>query len=187
MVKTPQNGMSNPTDVKIFILFLLDNINYPLDYATIHDICIQNGYVGGFDFAACFSQLKELGHVLEDEAEGEIYYVISSTGKMVAAELQSNILLSIREKSLKSAMRLLSFKKRQAKLASSVEKREDGKYNLHCEITEPGGNILKIDLCVASRMQAEDMQKKFDKEPESVYRRLLSVLSGDADYVLQSM
>ena len=125
-MKVPQNGMSNPTDVKIFILFLLDNINYPLDYATIYDICIQNGYVGGFDFAACFSQLKDLGHILEDGEGEETYYVISSTGKMVAAELQSNILLSIREKSLKSAMRLLSFKKRKVKLSSAVDHREDG-------------------------------------------------------------
>ncbi len=184
-MKLPQNGMSNPTDVKIFILFLLDNINYPLDYDTIHDICIQNGYVGGFDFTACFSQLKELGHVLEDGDGEERYYVISPTGKMVAAELQSNILLSIREKSLKSAMQLLSFKKRQAKTASSVSQRKDGKYQLHCEITEPGGDVLNIDLCIASHALAEEMQKKFDKDPESVYRRLLSVLSGDVDYVLQ--
>ena len=185
MKKISQNGMSNPTDVKIFILFLLDHINYPLDYTTIHDICIQNGYVGGFDFVACFSQLKEQGHILEESDGRETYYVISSTGKLVASELQSNILLSIREKSLKSAMQLLSFQKRNATMSSSVEKREDGKYTLHCEIDEPGGGILKVDLCVASYMQAEDMKRKFDKDPESVYRRLLAVMSGDADYVLQ--
>jgi hypothetical protein len=183
-MKTPQNGMSNQTDVKIFILFLLDNINYPLDYSTIHDICIQNGYVCGFDFAACFSQLKELGHILEDGEEGERYYVISPTGKMVAAELQSNLLLSIREKSLKSAMRYLSFRKRKAEMASSVEQREDGKYIFHAEITDPRGDLLRLDLCMASRLQAESMKRKFDKDPESVYRRLLSVLTEDADYVL---
>ena len=184
-MKAPQNGMSNPTDVKIFILYLLDHINYPLDYSTVHDVCVQNGYVGGFDFAACFSELKELGHVLEESEEGESYYVISPTGRMVAAELQNNILLSIREKSLKSAMHLLSFKKRQASMESSVEKRADGKFTLHCEITEPAGDVLRLDLCMSSRLHAESMKKKFDKDPESVYRRLLSVLTGDVDYVLQ--
>ena len=184
-MKKPQNGMSNPTDVKIFILYLLEHINYPLDYSTIHDVCIQNGYVGGFDFVACFSELKELGHILEDAENGESYYVISPTGRMVSAELQSNILLSIREKSLKSAMHLLSFKKRNATMASSVEKRQDGKFILHCEIIEPHGDVLRLDLAMSSRLHAEGMKKKFDKDPESVYRRLLSVLTGDADYVLQ--
>lgn len=183
-MKTFQSGMRDPTEIKIFILFLLDHINYPLDYATIQDIVAQNGYVGGFDFAACFSQLRELGHILEDEEDGVTYYVISPTGKTVAAELQSDLLLSIREKSLKSAMQLLSFRRRHATTSSAVEQRTDGKYTLRCDISDPSGEILHLDLCVSSRLQAEAMKKKFDHDPEDVYRRLLAVITRDADYVL---
>ena len=184
-MKNTQNGMSDPTDIKIFILFLLDNINYPLDYSTIHDVAVQNGYVGQFEFAECFSKLRELGHILADELDGETYYVISPTGRMVASELQSNILLSIREKSLKSALRLLSFRRRNADFRSEIIERDDRKFDLHCEITEPGGALLKLDLCVPSRLQAEAMQKKFEKEPEGVYRRIIAIMSGDAEYALQ--
>lgn len=183
-MKVSQSGLNDKTDVKIFILFLLDNINYPLDYSTIYDIVSESGYVRDFDFAECFSQLREQGHILEDTEGGVTYYIISNTGKIVAAELQSNLLLSLREKSLKLAMRYLSFQKRGATASSSIEKRSDGKYTLHCEIKEPVGDILRVDLCISSRLQAEDMKKKFDKEPESVYRRLLAVMSADADYVL---
>lgn len=184
-MKNRANGMSDPTDIKIFILFLLDNINYPLDYTTIHDVIVQNGYVGRFDFAECFSKLRELGHILEDEQDGETYYMISPTGKLVASELQSNILLSIREKSLKSALRLLSFRKRNATYTATVQERADHKYTLRCEINDPNGSLLSLELCVPSRLQAETMQKKFEKEPEGVYRRIISVLSGDAEYALQ--
>ena len=183
-MKVSQSGLNDKTDVKVFILFLLDNINYPLDYSTIYDIVAESGYVRDFDFAECFSQLRELGHILEDEEGGVTYYIISHTGKIVATELQSDLLLSIREKSLKIAMRYLSFQKRNATPASSIEKRSDGKYTFHCGIKEPEGDILRIDLCVSSRLQAEAMKKKFDKEPESVYRRLLAVITEDADYVL---
>ncbi len=183
-MKPRQTGMSDPTDIKIFILFLLDNINYPLDYTTIHDIMVQNGYVGQFDFAECFSKLKELGHILEEEQDGETYYMISDSGKMVASELQSNLLLSIREKSLKSAMRLLSFQKRKAHLLASVTEREDHRYVVHCEITEPGGTLFHMDLCVPSRLQAEAIRSRFEKEPETVYRSMMSVMSGDVDYAL---
>ncbi len=178
------HGMSDPNDIKIFILYLLDAINYPLDYETVHDVCIQNGYVEAFDFAQAFSKLEELGHVLKDTYGSETVYVISDTGRMVANELQSELMLSIREKSLKSAMRLLSFKKRRAKLKASVTERADGKYTLHCEISDPLGSILSVDLCAPSRLQAEEIKRRFEKEPETTYRRLLSVLSGDADYAL---
>lgn len=183
-MKTYQNGMNDKTDIKVFILFLLDNIDYPLDYDTIHDIVAESGYVGDFDFAECFSKLLELGHILEDQENGVSYYLISPTGKIVSAELQSKLMLSIREKSLKIAMRFLSFQRRGATPSSRVEQREDGKYTLHCEITDPVGKLLCMDLCMASRLQAEDMKKKFDKDPEDVYRRLLSVMTWDADYLL---
>ena len=120
-MKKYQGGMSDKTDIKVFILYIMDCIDYPLEYDVIRELAAQNGYVGDFDFAECFSQLLELGHVLEDTENGIKYYIVSSTGRMVATELQSNLLLSIREKSLKSAMRYLSFRKRKAEMASSVE------------------------------------------------------------------
>lgn len=183
-MKTYQNGMNDKTDIKVFILFLLDNIDYPLDFDTIHDIVTESGYVGDFDFAECFSKLLELGHILEDQENGVTYYLISPTGKIVSAELQSKLMLSIREKSLKIAMRFLSFRKRNATPASAIERREDGKYVFHCEIADPVGKLLSVDIAMASRLQAEEMKKKFDKDPEDVYRRLLSVLTWDADYLL---
>ncbi len=184
-MKQRHDGMSDPTDIKIFILFLLDSIDYPLDYSTVHDIIVQNGYVSRFDFAECFSQLREQGHILEDEKDGKVYYAISPTGKMVASELQSNLLQSIREKSLKSALRLLSFRKRNATCKSEVRERADHRYTLHCEISDPEGELLRVDLCVSSRLQAERMEKKFGKEPEEIYRRMVAVLSGDAEYALE--
>lgn len=179
-----QTGMNDPNDIKIFILFLLDSINYPMDYSTIHDIILQSGYVGQFDFAQCFSELKERGHILEESDGSETYYAISATGRMVASELQGNLMQSIRDKSLKCAMRFLSFQKRNAAPSSSVTERPDRKYNLHCAITEPNGSILSLDLCVSSRLQAEEMKARFDKEPEGVYRRLMAVISGDPEYVM---
>ena len=174
-MKQRHDGMSDPTDIKIFILFLLDSIDYPLDYSTVHDIIVQNGYVSRFDFAECFSQLREQGHILEDEKDGKVYYAISPTGKMVASELQSNLLQSIREKSLK----------RNATCKSEVRERADHRYTLHCEISDPEGELLRVDLCVSSRLQAERMEKKFEKEPEEIYRRMVAVLSGDAEYALE--
>ncbi len=183
-MKVMQGGLADKIDIKVLILFLLDNIDYPLDYSTIYDVVLEGGYIRDFDFAECFSELKELGHVLEDTEGGVAYYIISPTGKMVVAELQSKLMLSIREKSLKIAMQMLSFQKRKATTSSSVEKREDGKYTFHCEIKDPHGDIMSLDLCVGARLQAEDMQRKFEKDPESVYRRLLAVITSDADYVL---
>ena len=121
MKKKNERELWDKTDVKIFILFLLDNLQYPLDLDTIHRIVYETGYVGGFDFAECFSELLDAGHIIADEVDGVAYYQVSSTGRMVAKQLQSELLDEIREESMICAARLLSLKARGATLHTSTE------------------------------------------------------------------
>ena len=45
---SPIGGMKN---VKIFVLYLMANIGYPMNFATINDVTLQNDYVMYLDFA----------------------------------------------------------------------------------------------------------------------------------------
>ncbi len=179
-------AMGNKTDIKIFILFLLNEINYPLDYTSIVDVISENGYVGSFDFAEAFSELCEKGHIEVKETNGERLYSIASTGRMVAEELQGELLESIREKSRKGAMRLVSLLRRGAKVRSEILPRQDGKYLFVAEMTETEGTILKNEIVVSTLRAAEHLKERFDRNPEAIYRGILSVLTGEMEYLLQN-
>lgn len=177
-------GMSDKTEIKIFILFLLDEINYPLDYRLVHDIVSESGYVGRFDFAECFSELTELGHITTFEEEGTTYYLISPLGHMVATELQGTLLDSIRERSRTVAMRLLSLHKRGASCECRVEKRKDGKFEVRCIILEKGAVLMDTVMAVPTQSEAEQIKRHFEEKPEDVCRGVLSVLTGKIDYYM---
>ena len=87
-------------NVKIFVLYLMENINYPLDYATLNDIIMQTDYVMYLDFAESFNEMTDAGLILEveGEEEGRPMYIVSEKGKIVARELNSDILSSILDK-----------------------------------------------------------------------------------------
>ena len=94
--------LKNKTDIKRFILYLLANVGYELTYDQIHDISVQDNFVGSMDFAECFSELLDTGNVEEVAAEGENGtpgYKITGQGMSVAAALQSDIMGFIRTKS----------------------------------------------------------------------------------------
>ena len=38
-------------EIKIFVLYLMDNIHYPLEFTAINDIVMQTDYVAYLDFA----------------------------------------------------------------------------------------------------------------------------------------
>ena len=53
----------SPQQVKVFILYLLEKIGYPLDYNDLATIVIRDGYVDYFDFVTYFHELLEAGHI----------------------------------------------------------------------------------------------------------------------------
>ena len=61
IIKTEVLDMASPIgsmrNVKIFVLYLLENINYPLDFVTINDIVMQTDYVMYLDFAEGFNEM----------------------------------------------------------------------------------------------------------------------------------
>ena len=53
---SPIGDMKN---VKIFVLYLMANIGYPMNFATINDVTLQNDYVMYLDFAEAFNSLLD--------------------------------------------------------------------------------------------------------------------------------
>ena len=175
--------LTDKNDIKIFILYLLHNVHYPLDFDTINDIVIQDEFVGYFEFAECFAELLDAGHIKEERTNGIDMYAITDTGSQVAVQLQSNILAPIREKSLKSALRLLSFQKSKAELKSSVEMTDDGKYSFKCSIFENKEPTMELHLVVDSKERAEKMKANFNERPEVVYKGILAMAECEVDYL----
>ena len=172
------------TDVKIFILYLLDGLRYPMTYNQMVDIVEACGYVKGFDFAECFSELTEDGHVAYDEVAGERYYIISRTGQMVAHELQDTIDPEILKKCQVAVSRHLSLERRGAKIHSSVAERADGKYLVSCSLTDDAGELLSFTFAAATRAQAEAIRRHCEECPDAIYRGMWTVMSGEVDFLL---
>lgn len=185
-----QAPLKDKNDIKIFILYLLKNLNYPLDFNTIGDIVVQDEFVNYFDFAECFAELLDCGNIeklpADKGADGEHkeLYRITQNGITIAEQLQSALLNMIKEKSLKSAMRLLSFKSRGSDVSCSYTEREDGRFDLHCEVSEKDNKILELGLIIESKYQLDKMLYNFNERPEVVYRGIISLLTGDINYLI---
>lgn len=179
-----QAALKDKNDIKIFILFLMKNIGYPLDCDTLNDVVVQDGVVSYFDFVECFAELLDTGNVSEVQKNDETYYEITEQGVDVVDSLEGNLLGILRDKSLKSALRLLSFKKRGSEIKCNSSELEDGRFKLTCSVVEHRDEVLKIDLVVDNKVELEKMKYNFNDKPEVCYRGILAVLSGDVNYLL---
>ncbi len=181
--------MSSPLgsqqNVKVFVLYLMQHVGYPMDFVTLNDIVMQTDYVAYLDFAESFSQMEDTGLVLRtgQSSAGEPTYSITDKGRTVVESLQEHILPSILEESLTCALRHLDFTRRGVKASSHIEEAPGGGYNFHCSLTEQGKILLSTVLHVDTAARAALMAEQFRQNPENVYRATLALLSGNVNYL----
>ena len=114
------SAIGSVQNVKIFVLYLMENINYPLDFVTINDIVMQTDYVMYLDFAVAFNEMLDGDLIVKTMEDGEEKYSVTEKGKYVARELKSDLLSSILDQSLARALRYLNFKTSFWKMSPSL-------------------------------------------------------------------
>lgn len=244
--------LKEENEIKIFILYLLDKIGYPLDYPSIGSIMMQDGVVNFFDFAQCFFALVDAGHIREiivdddngsaeeengkadtedkktakytaekagggraDTASGEsdkpngtsdpsdpsetaeaaddeedtepgatVLYEVTDTGRQVARVLSDNLMVAVREKGYRSALRHLSFAKKGAYIDSSYKPAGEG-FTVNCSIKQKNGVILDLNVHADSEYQLNRMLRNFNDRPEVIFRGIVALLSGDVNYLFE--
>lgn len=183
MKKHKQFGLNTITDLKVFLLFLLDNIRYPIDRDTILSIIEENTDDISLDYEQCLGELAESQHLLYDEIEGERYYMISDKGRAVASELYDSLDAGFRERSLRSASKHVSLSKSGASIKAYVEQTESKRFRVTLEAYDRYGDIMKTSLTVNSRAEAEQIKRNFESKPDGVYRGVLFSATGRIEYL----
>ena len=170
-------------NVKIFILYLMQNVGYPLDFVSINDIVMQTDYVMYLDFAVAFNEMLDAGLIVKLEQDGEELYEITENGKIVATELKSDVLGVILDKALYAALRYLDFKKRGVTVKFDIDPTDDGRYKITATFVEKGECLFSQTLIVDSAQRAELMKKNYYERPEALYKGVLAILSGNVNYI----
>ncbi|GEM_PF-253265 len=174
--------------VKIFVLYLLENINYPLELCTISDIVMQTDYVMFLDFAESFNEMTDAGLIEQlDPAEegGNPLFIITDHGRTVAQGLKSDVLPSILDKSLTAAFRYLDFARR--KITTDCEilnvNAMTGECDVHARILEEKRILFDAVLHVDSINRAERMKRNFEDKPDVIYRGYTALLAGNMNFI----
>ena len=183
MKRNKKFGLNSITDLKVFLLFLLDNIRYPVDSDTITTIVSENTDDITLDYQQCLGELVDSEHLLYDEIEGVRYYMISDKGREVASELYDNLDAGFRERSLRSAIKFLSLSKSEASIRTNIDKTESGRYRVTLEAFDRYGELMKTSLAVNSLAEAEQIKRNFESKPDGVYRGVLFSATGRIEYL----
>ena len=172
-------SLKNKKDIKIFILYLLRYVGYPLDYVTLHDICVYDGIVSSFDFTECLDELVDADNILRTVDGTDEYYSVTEQGERVSRALSSDLLRSIRETGKRAAMRVLNFGSAGTEFRSEIGNEDaDGSCPFICEIKGGGAALMRLELSAATKNEARFMKNAFDSDPEGMLRSVYELFTG---------
>lgn len=172
------------TQAKIFILYILGNIGESVEFTTLNDMVLQDGLVTYFDFAAAFSDLLDKGQITSEgiAADGEPLYTVTEEGRSVLESYQHNMPPAVRDRAVRHAMRVLAFKRDGVRQQSTIEPAEGG-FILTCTISNRHNELFRTSVFLADRDYAEQLRDNFDDRSDIIYRGVLSLLSGDVNFI----
>lgn len=175
--------LKTETDIKVFLLFLLDNIGYPVEFMMLMSIVEENTNNISYDYTACLDELVDSGHLVIDELEGDKYYSVTEKGHFVASELYDTLDVGFRERSLKSALQFISLSDRGSSIQSYITETSEKRFTVTMKADDRFGELMRLSLTVNSRAEAEEIKKNFDNKPDGVYRGVLFASTGRMGYI----
>ena len=175
--------LKTTTDIKVFLLFLLDNIAREIDYTTMMKIVEENTDDISFEYPECLNQLVASGHLLCEEIANEKYYLISDKGRMVASQLYDTLDKNFRERSLRCAIRHISLSKSGAGIKAFITETESKKFKVTLEAFDRFGEVMSVSVTVNSRTEAETIKRNYEAKPDGVYRGVLFSVTGKLEFI----
>lgn len=162
--------------IKFLILYVAAGVAEPMPMSDIQALTMIDDGIDYFDFSQCLNELVQTDHLRLDEQQ---QYTITPKGLKNSEICQSGLPYSVRLK----ADRLIQAHRqelvRRAQVQARVERRENGTYTVSLSLSDDVDNVMRLQLMVATQEMAEDLARRFQKNPEQVYARLVSALYGE--------
>lgn len=171
-------GLWNKNDIRILLCYILSSVDAPLSREDIAQIVQGKALANYFEVGDALASLVKQGNVVLGE---DGLYSAAPSGREIAQSLDASLPLSVRDKALEAAVRLMADARARRENRVDVIETEQG-FQVTCHISGGKMELMAISLYVPDRAQAELVERNFYRDPEGVYKLLLSSLTGDTAY-----
>ena len=159
-------------DIKILILYVLRRLPLPVDQQTLLELCQCDGGIGYFDWTDCLGELMKSEHIRLTE-EG---YQITERGARNADETEKSLPWSVRSKADKLIAPVEERLRRLASITARHKVDETG-CTVELAVSDGQGEMIHLQLLVAGEEQATEIEKRFRRDAEGYYQKIVELLS----------
>ncbi|MCI1956281.1 MAG: DUF4364 family protein [Oscillospiraceae bacterium] len=172
-------GLRTKNEIRILICYLLTSIETPLAKDDLIGIIGENGLANYFEVTDAIAEMAEKGIIVLGGKDSGLCSA-TDTARMISKQLDSELPSTVRRKALCAAINLLARAKRERENKVEIVPAEKG-YRVTCHISGGSTDLMDFSLYMPDLAQANIVKENFHRSPETVYRMLLALVTGNRD------
>lgn len=165
------------SQIKILICYLLNSIDIKLTQSQIHEIFNENSLVSYFSLCDTIKALIETEHIsIVKEKDNDMeYFQLNDLGVKTSNELESVLPLSLRDLVIETANKFITRIKIERENKVVIIRNENG-YMVTCTVTTGDFDVMTLSLYAPDMNQAEKIKESFFKDPVGLYQSIINDL-----------
>ena len=164
---------------KLMILYMLDNLEFPMTTSQLSEFFVNKGYTSYFHLQQAINELHDARFIRGDVVRNTTNYYLTASGQ----EALDMFLGKIPDPIKKDIMDYFSMKKYQLRkevdITADYYPLKKGEYMVRTQIKEKGSTLMELYLNVVSKEQAIEVCDKWSEKCESVYSKVMELLLLD--------
>ena len=163
-------------DIKLLVLYIMDRVAAPIDFATLTDLALCDSGVDYFQFAEAVAELQESGHLMKNEE----CYAVTDKGRRTCAAGESSLSSVIRRRCDQRLAPLNQALKRKAQVRAELRPQSGG-YDVCLAMDDDQGSLFSLTLLAPSQEDGQSIADQFLQHPDRIYNGILGVLLPGQD------
>ena len=169
--------MAKPfTLYKLIILYMLNEVDYPLTNSQISEFLLEKEYTNYFHLQQTFSELVDSNLLEVKTVRNASYYRLTEAGRTTLSYFGKEISDTIKEE----IQNFLKEKGCEIKDSTSVSadyyKSTNQDYHVRCQLKERGADMLDLTLAVPTKEAAEAICRPWSQKHLEIYEHLMETL-----------
>ena len=160
-------------DIKFLILYIAARLSEPVPLEGMQELTMCDDGIDYFAFSECLNDLVRTEHLRLTE---EGLYCITPKGLRNSEICESSLPMSVRLLTDKNVAAYNKELLRRAQVRSRIIPRENGTFTVELNFSDDVDNLMHLQVMAATEEMAKELTKRFQKNPEQMYTRLMGTL-----------
>lgn len=166
---------------KLIVLYMLDNLDFPLTNSQISEFILEKGYTDYFTLQQTIYDLESSELILPETVRNSTRYVITNSGRETVSMFSSKLPEAIKDDIHQF------FQSKKYQLRREIDLQADyypvgNEYVVQCIIKEKKATLLELKLNVVTKEQAIHICDHWQQDSEEIYNYLIQkMLLASAD------